>query len=170
MSGSGYEAGSLEQSLRRLGELTAALDGIGNEAAREAAGELLRLVLDLHGLALARMVATVAAAADGRALVGALAADPSIRAALLLHGLHPETAAERLRAAIERMRPAWGERGFRVELVTVQGAAARLRIHNDGGGEPAYLFQQDAEQVLVEAAPDLDNLVFEVDGSARQAA
>ncbi len=164
------DAASLGESLRRLEELTAALDHIANEAAREAAGELMRVMLDLHGLALARMTAIVAGAQNGRALIAALIADPYSRAALLLHGLHPQAPEERLGEAIERLSPIWRERGFRIGLLGVEGGVARIRIHNDGGGEPAYLLIQEIEGALVEAAPDLDDLLFEIDGSAQQAA
>jgi hypothetical protein len=164
------DAASLGENLRRLGELTAALDSIGNEPAREAGSNLLRLVLDLHGVALARMAAMIAGADNGRALIEAMIADPYMRAVLLLHGLHPQEPGERLRAAIERLNPAWIERGFRIGLLGVEAGIARVRIHNDGGGEPVYLRQQEIEDALVEAAPDLDDVVFEIDGSAQQAA
>lgn len=164
------DAALLSESLRRLGELTAALETVGNEAAREAVSELLRVTLDLHGLALARMMALVAAAPNGRDVTEALVADPYARAALLLHGLHPQGPEERLRQAVERLNPAWRERGFRVELLGVQRGVARLRLYNEGGGEPAYLRQPEVEESLVDAAPDLDDLVFEVDGSAQQTA
>jgi hypothetical protein len=164
------DAPSLGESLSRLGELTDALDTVGSEPAREAASELMRLLLDLHGLALARMTAIMAGAENGRALLGAVIADPYARAALLLHGLHPQAPEARLHEAIDRMNPAWRERGFRAELMGVKGGVARIRIYNDGGGEPAYLLKQEIEDALVDAAPDLDDVVFEVDGSAQQAA
>jgi hypothetical protein len=167
---SDQDAAYLTDALQRLGELTAALDRVGNETARDAASELLRLVLDLHGLALARAMAIVAATENGQALTETLIADPYARAALLLHGLHPQGPEERLRAAIAHAAPNWLERGFRVDVLGVKGGIGRIRIFNGGGGEPAYLLQQEIEETLVEAVPDLDDLVFEIDGSAQQAA
>lgn len=164
------DTATLGESLRRLGELTAALDGVGNEAAREAGSELLRLVLDLHGLALARITAIIAGAENGRVLTEMLTADPYARAALLLHGLHPQEPERRLRDAIGRMNALWRERGFHVGLVGVGGGVARIRIYNQGGGEPAYVLREEIEDALVEAAPDLDDFVFEIDGSGQQAA
>ena len=49
------------------------------------------LVLDLHGIGLARLLAVIARSDEGETLVARLIDDDHIRAMLLLHGLHPRT-------------------------------------------------------------------------------
>jgi hypothetical protein len=168
----GTETATLEKALHRLETLTATLDHVADPNAREAARELLELVLDLHGLALARMTSVVACAENGSALTEALIADPHVRAILLLHGLHPHDAKSRLRQVIERMLPQWDERGFRVDLLSVGTASARVRLYKNGSAEPTDELRQEIEQVLADAAPDLDDIFVEVEvaGSAVAAA
>jgi hypothetical protein len=60
---------ALQTSLHRLTALIAALDALPDPAAREPAREVLELMLDLHGLALTRIVAAVAAHGDAGLLV-----------------------------------------------------------------------------------------------------
>jgi hypothetical protein len=109
----------LEEALSRIDALASALDQVADANARKAARELLELVLDLHGLALARTLAIVASAEDGRALVERLARDEQVRAALLLHGLHPETVEERVQRAVERLQMDLSVLGARLSVVAV---------------------------------------------------
>ena len=157
------ELPGLEEALSRIDALASALDEVADAGAREAARELLELVLNLHGLALARTLAIVASAEDGRALVERLAQDEQVRAALLLHGLHPEPIEERVRRAVERLQPELGVLGFRVHVVAVGAAMARLRVDSAHGpeGSRAMGLQQQIEAAIVDEAPDLDEIVIE---------
>jgi hypothetical protein len=159
----GTETATLEKALHRLETLTAALDHVADPNARETARELLELTLDLHGLALARLTSITAGAENGPALTKALIADPHVCAILLLHGLHPLDAKARLREAIERMRPQWDERGFRVDLLGVGASSARVSVYKNGSAVPTDELRQEIERVLADAAPDLDDIFVEVE-------
>ena len=52
-TGPGADTATLEKALHWLEALTATLNNVSDPNAREAARELLELILDLHGLALA---------------------------------------------------------------------------------------------------------------------
>lgn len=153
----------LEKALLRLETLTFALEKVADEAAREMARELLELVLDLHALALARITAIVAGSENGGALVERLTANPHIRAILLLHGLHPQDPEQRLRQAIEARRYSWAERGIRVDLTTVQQSSARVVVSLLGASESVDLLRNEIECALVDAAPDLDEVLVEIE-------
>jgi hypothetical protein len=126
---------TLHNTLRRIEALTDRLDRVADPQAREAAHELLGLMLDLHGLALARLVSVVAAVADSAAS-DALIADPYVCAILLLHGLHPRDAQTRLDQVIADMQPQWQERGFHVGLLGISAGTARVRLYKNGSSEP----------------------------------
>jgi hypothetical protein len=153
----------LEEALSRIDALATALDRVTDASAREAAREILQLVLDLHGLAFARALAIVASAEDGRALIEHLAQDEQVRAALLLHGLHPEPIEERVQRAVERLESELGVLGFRVRVVAVGAAMARLRVDGAHGpeGSRAIGLRQQIEAAIVDEAPDLDEIVIE---------
>ncbi len=152
----------LETSLRRVEALIADLDRIADPAARAPARELLELVLELHTLGLARIIAIVAGAAGGARLLDRLAEDPQARAILLLHGLHPQEAEARIRAALGRLRPDWALRGIGVLLREVRGGTAHLSATAGGNGRvDAAALRAEIEAAIVEAAPDLDDILIE---------
>lgn len=153
----------LGPALRRIETLVAALDELRDPAAREPARELLERVLDLHGLALARVLAIVAAA-GGRRLLDEFVEDDQVRAVLLLHGLHPHTAEERVRRAVEGLRPRLGAASVRLAIVEAGAASVRLRVERRGGNgsTPADReLRREIEETIVEAAPDLDEIMIE---------
>jgi hypothetical protein len=153
----------LEEALHRIDTLATTLDQLADAGVREVARELLELVLDLHGLALARTLAIVASAEGGRELVECLAQDEQVRAALLLHGLHPESVEQRVRKAVERLEPRLASFGCRVHLVETTAAMVRLRVENAHGREGARALglRQQIEEAIIDKAPDLDEIVIE---------
>ncbi len=149
-------------ALRRVEALITALERIADPAAREPARELLELVLELHTMGLARIIAIVADAPGGGSLLDRLAEDPQARAILLLHGLHPQEAEARIRAALDRLRPDWALRGIGVRLREVAGGIARLSASAGGTGPvDAASLRAEIEAAIVEAAPDVDAVVIE---------
>ena len=160
-NGAGQDSATLEKTLRRLEDLTIALNKASSLNASEAARELLELVLDLHGLALARLTSVIVGVRDGEALTGRMIADPYIGAILLLHGLHPQSAEVRLRKVIERMNSEWAMRGCRVDLIGIEQASARVRIQRNAGAEDKEGLRREVEDILINAAPDLDDIVIE---------
>jgi hypothetical protein len=153
----------LEKALHRIDTLASALDQVADPGAREAARELLELVLDLHGLALARTLAIIASAESGRELVDRLAQDEQVRAALLLHGLHPEPIEERIGKALEALRLQLGMLGCRLRLIEVDSGTARVRLEGAHGPEGlrALGLWQQIEAAIINEAPDIDDIVIE---------
>ncbi len=155
---------TVEQSVRRIEELITALDALSDPAAREPARALLEEVLDLHGLALARMGATIAAADGGVALLERLAADEPVRAVLLLHGLHPEPVETRIAKAIDALRPQFAARGLGIKLIQSSASLARVRVRwisQTPSPDTADISRAEVEAAIFEAAPDLETLEIE---------
>ena len=166
----GREQDELTEALHRIETLIAALDALPDAAARDHMRKLLELVLDLHGLALARTTAMVAASANGPELLQRLGEDPHIRAVLLLHGLHPDEPEARVRKAIAALRQDFAERGIGVEVLAVGSASARLRVQFSGAEarrtDHAALGAQ-IETAVIDAAPELETV--EIEGLAAEA-
>lgn len=149
-----------DESLRRIESLIAALDSAGDAPARQLARNLLQVVLDLHGLALARVAAITATLPDGAALLARLADDPHVGAVLLLHGLHPQDPAERVQHAVAKLNQQIADAGARVIVLAVDGTSARLLVQRRSPADPVWLRQQ-VEAAVVDAAPELEELVIE---------
>jgi hypothetical protein len=149
----------VEDTLRRIDDLVTGLGHIADPAARESARELLAAILDLHGLALARIMAAVATAADGKDLFAQFAQDEQIKAVLLLYGLHPEDPETRLRRALAILQPRIDEAGISVRIGRVTAKGASVRISGDPAG--ADRLRQEIEEAIVNAVPDLDEIAID---------
>ncbi|MGO9544871.1 MAG: hypothetical protein ACLPPF_08765 [Rhodomicrobium sp.] len=153
-----------DEALRRLEALIEALETHPDPAAGATARELVGLVIELHGLGLARLMAILAPAKEGATILARLAEDEHVRAMLLLHGLHPEDLETRVRRAAQKLRPHLGVHGLRLEVVEVANGAVRLRLHGAGAGIAAPLLwslPREIEDVVFEAAPDAETVTIE---------
>jgi Fe-S cluster biogenesis protein NfuA len=134
------------------------------------AEELLRLVTELYGAALARVMELVGG--DAPTLAGRLADDELIASLLLVHGLHPDTLEARVERALESVRPFLAQHGGDVDLVDVDATvgAVRLRLLGNCDGCPSstVTLQLAVERAIVDAAPEV--VVIDVDRPAPTAA
>ncbi|HEX3809526.1 MAG TPA: hypothetical protein VHW02_07465 [Rhizomicrobium sp.] len=146
----------VEDLLRRIDELTQGLDKIKDPAARGAAQKLLEAVLDLHGLALAKISASLAADENGRALYDALGRDEQVKAVFLLYGLHPESARERVRDVVAALEH---KLGVEIRLLSVGDSVARVAIQPGHGDWDALCHEVGG--AIIDAAPDLDDVAID---------
>ena len=106
---------------------------------RERAEELVRVVTDLYGAGLERLLEIVYD--SGRLddeLLGLLAADDLVASLLLVHGLHPYDVPTRVEQALDGVRPYLGSHGGDVELLEVTDAGVvRLRMLGSCDGCPS---------------------------------
>jgi hypothetical protein len=152
------------EALRRVETLIANLDALPETRAREGARELLEAVVELHGVALARMVASVACSDCGEALAEVFAADEQVSAVLLLHDLHPVEPERRAAAAIEAMASGLRVRGAEARLIEVRDGVACVLLAMPGASrEEAAVVRREIEDALVEAAPDLEEVAVRIE-------
>jgi hypothetical protein len=130
----------------RIDALIAA-EAAAGPIARERAEDLVRVVTDLYGAGLERLLGVLHdAGALTDDVVEAVAADELIAGLLLVHGLHPLAAATRIERALA---------GTGVEVIEVTTAGAcRLRLPH--GHPPAGL-----EQAIEAAAPEITGIEVE---------
>lgn len=139
--------GDLQQRLRRVESLLASLEGCSDAPMREAARELVRALLNLHTAGLARLVELA-----GPVAAEQWAGDPLVGGLLLLHGLHPVPAVERVRRALAQARPRFHAHGGEVELVEASDEAVRLRLRGDPSA--GVMLRALAAELVVEVVPD----------------
>lgn len=148
------QGSALGRCLQRIEASMSAIDEIRDAKARVVTKDLVEAVLDLHGIALARVLTIAQSGSDGEAMTQRLADDDYVSAALLLHGLHPEEPETRLTKRIAAMRPHWGVRGFHVEFVSLNGVEASVRVHWGDARLDRRATLREIEEVLTDAAPD----------------
>lgn len=154
--------------LRATGErIDVLLDasGSGGAVARERAEELVRLVADLYGAGIERILDLVydrGRLDDG--VLAALAGDELVASLLLVHGLHPYGVGERVERALESVRPYLGSHGGDVELLEVsEEGAVRLRLLGscDGCPSSSVTLKLAVEGAIEAAAPEVTSIEVE---------
>jgi len=131
----------------------------GGTAARERAEELVRLVADLYGAGLERLleIAHERGALTDDVLAG-LAADDLVAGLLLVHGLHPYPVRTRVEQAL-------GPHGSAVELLDISAdGVVRVRIigSHDGCGSSAETLRPAVEEAIEAAAPEVTAIEVEM--------
>lgn len=138
--------------------------------ARERAEELVRLVVELYGAGLERLleIAHDAGALDDD-LLAALAADELVSGLLLVHGLHPYGVTERVHRALDGVRPYLGSHGGDVRLLEVtEDGVVRLQLLGscDGCASSAVTLELAVEDAIRAAAPEVVGIEVDEPASA----
>lgn len=138
----------------RVEGVVQALEAMPDSAARSAARELVRALLDLHAAGLERILAL-----SPPDLASRFVDDELIGSILLLHGLHPLSAADRVNRALERSRPKLFALGGDAELIDATEEAVHLRLRGDAEQESAL--RTEIEKLVVASVPDVTAIEFE---------
>ena len=138
--------------------------------ARERAEELVRLVADLYGAGLERILTILHEA--GRLdddMLAALAADDLVSSLLLVHDLHPYDVTTRVEQALDGVRPYLGSHGGDVELLEVSDdGVVRLRLLGscDGCASSSVTLKLAVEGAIEAAAPEVVSIEVETPGDS----
>jgi Fe-S cluster biogenesis protein NfuA len=159
--------------IEAIGErIEALLEGVQSEVDRrvfDQVGELLRLLTELYGAGLARVVELAGTEAPG--LLARLVDDALVGSLLVAHDLHPDELAARVAAALESVRPFLAAHGGGVDLLDLDSArgAVHLRLLGscDGCPSSAVTLRMAVERAIAEAAPEI--AIIDVEESAREA-
>jgi Fe-S cluster biogenesis protein NfuA len=158
-------ANEFQGRLQRLDALLQEAEHVADPAARERFREIVQAILDLHGAGLERLLEHVAEAGEpSREILDTCAHDEVVSGMLLLHGLHPLGVEERVRQALDAVRPALRSHGGNVELLEVRDGVVRLRLEGSCHHCPssAVTMQQTVEEAIYGKAPEVT--AVEVEG------
>lgn len=152
------DAKEFQTELRRLDALLQEANRLTDPAAQAVARSLTQAVLALHAAGLECILAHLSEGGDaGRRVYDACVQDEVVSGLLLLHGLHPVGLEERVREALEQVRPALASHGGAVELVGLEDGVVRLRLVGscDGCPSSAVTMRQTIEEAIYGKAPDV---------------
>jgi len=164
---------STPQNLRAIGDrieqLIDELAAVADPRVRDRVDEVLRLVTELYGAGLARIVEL--AEANDASLLRQFAGDGLVASLLLVHGLHPDGVAERVEGALAQVRPLLAAHAGDVELLDIDlnAGAVYLRLLGscDGCPSSAATLQDAVERAIVEAAPEITRIDVEAPSEAQ---
>jgi Fe-S cluster biogenesis protein NfuA/nitrite reductase/ring-hydroxylating ferredoxin subunit len=148
------DPGAVGDRITRLLEAAAAAGPL----ARARSEELVRLVVDLYGSGLERLLDALADAGRlDEVAQQALADDDLVASLLLVHGLHPHDVATRVRRALDEVRPYLGSHGGDVSFLDVTpDGVVRLQFSGTCGSCPssAATLSLAIEGAVAAAAPE----------------
>jgi Fe-S cluster biogenesis protein NfuA/nitrite reductase/ring-hydroxylating ferredoxin subunit len=162
--------GDARERIGRVETLLDQVDTLADPRAQELATEVVQAMLELYGEGLARFVDLVAARdADGE-LATAVAGDELLSHLLILHGLHPQPLEDRVRMALDEVRPYLESHGGDVELLAIDEGIVRLRMQGSCSGCPSstVTLKLAIEDAIHKAAPDVEGI--EAEGTVEEPA
>jgi Fe-S cluster biogenesis protein NfuA len=135
---------------------------VAGPGARDRAEQLVRLVVELYGAGLERVLEIVyEGGALDDAVLDRLAADELVSGLLLVHGLHPYGVGERVERALEGVRPYLRSHGGDVELLGVEEdgvVGLRLLGHCDGCAGSTATLTTAVREAIEAAAPEVTRI------------
>jgi Fe-S cluster biogenesis protein NfuA/nitrite reductase/ring-hydroxylating ferredoxin subunit len=160
------DRGSLGQIGERIERLLEEVRSMASPPAWQRVDELIRLILELYGSGLGRMLEVTAdSGPSGEALIDRFTQDELISSLLVLHGLHPDDFTSRVSKALTRVRPYLGSHGGGVELIEADDATGVVRLRMEGSCEACpsstLTVKLAVEGALREVAPELSSIEVE---------
>jgi Fe-S cluster biogenesis protein NfuA/nitrite reductase/ring-hydroxylating ferredoxin subunit len=153
----------------RIQQLLEQIEALPSPATRELIHEFMEATLAFYGQGLARILQVVTGSGPvGDNVYQQLLNDKVVRGLLLIHDLHPADLETRLRDALDHVRPYLQSHGGNVELISLTGQSASLRLQGTckSCASSAVTLELAIRHAIEEACPDLAS--FEVDGVARE--
>lgn len=147
----------------RIEELVRRIENASDPALRAVAQELLQAVIELHGVALERILAEIAALPDGSNALSQIASDELVSGVLSLHGINPISVETRIAAAIESTQPYLKSHGGEVELASIEEGTVHLRLKGACGScsSSAETMKSTIERAIYDAAPEVASVIAE---------
>ncbi len=166
-AGSGEQRSDPHEAVALVQELQERFERCEDSEAKRSGEALIGALVQMYGGGLAQLVRLLSES-DGaqERLRAALECDPLLATLLLIHDLHPATLEERVAEALEQVRPYMESHGGNVELRSLQGGVARIRLQGSCSdcAASAVTLELAIKQALEEYAPDIESL--EVEGVA----
>ena len=132
------------------------------ERAREKSEELVRALVAFYGEGLERVLAVVHEVAQERspAIFAALCEDRYVENLLALHDLHPLSLEDRVRAALDGIRPYLESHEGNVDLVRIEDGIAFVRLGGscDGCRSSAATLKNAVETAILERVSEITGI------------
>jgi Fe-S cluster biogenesis protein NfuA/nitrite reductase/ring-hydroxylating ferredoxin subunit len=156
------------RNLREVGDRVETLLGelrtVAEPAVQRKAEEIVRLLMELYGSGLERIVELCAADEHADVLAEAFSDDPLVASLLVLHGLHPIPVEARIQRALDKVRPYLGSHAGGVEFLGVDDeGVVHLKLQGSCDGCPSSMVtvKLAIERAIEEAAPEVTRVDVE---------
>jgi hypothetical protein len=142
-----------QERVGRIEKLVQRLEASADPALQRAARELVGSLMEMHGVALDRIIEVLSDSGEaGKQLIRTLASDELVGNLLILYNLHPEDLETRIGRGLDKIRPVLRSQGVRLEVTAIADGAVRVKLIGVGANE----FEAAVREALLEFAPDAD--------------
>ncbi len=147
----------------RIEELVSRVETCGDPAMRAVSQELLQAVIELHGVALERILDAVADLPQGGRAIERMAEDELVSNVLSLHGIHPLSLETRVASALEKARPYLKAHGGNVELDSIEDGTVHLTLRGTCGSctSSSETLRSTVESAIYDVAPEVVTVISE---------
>jgi hypothetical protein len=152
-----------QQRVQQLGKLIAELEQMPDSALKVATGELVHLLMEMHGTGIERMMEIIFDSdSAGPQIIDKLGNDPIVRSLLLLYSLHPEDLETSVQKSLDALCPRLRKLNYAIELLNVEEGAVRVRVESSGHacGSTTENVRSMVEEGVYEYAPDVTSLAI----------
>ena len=145
----------------RIEELVSRIENTGDPAIRAVAQELLQAVIELHGVALEKILDAVSELPAGHTALTQIASDDLVSNVLSLHGIHPVAIEARVAAAIEESKPYLKSHGGNVELASIEDGTVLVHLQGTCGScsSSTETMKNHIENAIYQAAPEVVTVI-----------
>jgi Fe-S cluster biogenesis protein NfuA/nitrite reductase/ring-hydroxylating ferredoxin subunit len=145
----------VETALVEIGQL-------GDENVRGKVEDLVSTLVEFYGSALERVMELVHERGD-IALLAALGDDSLVGSVLVVHDLHPLSTEQRVRVALDKVRPYLGSHAGDVDLLGVVDDVVQLRLAGSCNGCPSstVTVKLAIEKAIQDVAPEIVDIQVE---------
>lgn len=152
---------AVREQVARVEAALEAIEGLPGEPRRTAL-DAVRQLVELYGEGWARALAEVEAMCPGGA--ARVAVDELVGHLLMIHGLHPQGVEARVRGALSEVEEAVNADGLAIELLSLDGDTARLRLGGNGH-EPGAGIVELVKNAVLAAAPEVERVEVDAPGA-----
>jgi len=155
------ETEALRGAGERIEQLLDDLSSLPDRRAGQWGEELVRLVTDLYGGGIERVI-EIAGAPDaprGLPLLDRLAEDELVSSILLVHDLHPHSLRQRVGAALDKLRSTMPLADVRLVHLDDETGSLKLRLAlSDPAPAAAATAEERVREAITTAAPELETV------------
>ncbi|GAC1538792.1 MAG: NifU family protein [Candidatus Velthaea sp.] len=151
---------SVQQMADRVESLLESFESVATpRMARENAEALVQTLVTLYGAGLERVLTIMDDTLGGKSqdMFAKLCADPFVESLLVLHDLHPFSLADRVRMALDSVRPYLESHEGGIEIVGIENGVAILHMEGSCEGCPssAATVKLAVERAILERVPEI---------------
>jgi hypothetical protein len=154
------DAKNLRTTGERIEQLLSELEGMPDRRALEHAEELIRLLTDMYGAGLERILDASCGAEPmcGPELLEFLGRDQLVSSLLLLHDLHPESPEARIERALEDLSATLGAGDAHLLEFNETEGSAKIRLLSTGGGSAQVATDELVRRAVEKVAPEVERI------------